>query len=197
MDKNNLRIKKIDFITTNRRLHSSNFGKTQKGVEYKSYAALLRARITGKMSKEELTQNVTSMFRTNSFMDDRIKLSDEEHKKNLQNLLKNLEPDAYEHAKNLTDKLEQTYSKNLVAIEDIYSRDELKMLEDVKEFENSVVKTENGYRWGKYILPIKLFEASVFYYRHGLDRLKTKEKVPYPYANNEYYSSTTQYYIRV
>lgn len=45
MDKNNLKIKKIDFIATDRRIHSSNFGKTQQNTEFKDYAALLRARM--------------------------------------------------------------------------------------------------------------------------------------------------------
>ncbi len=45
MDKNNLKIKKIDFISTSRRLHSTNFGKTQQKTEFKDYAALLRTRI--------------------------------------------------------------------------------------------------------------------------------------------------------
>lgn len=45
MDKNNLKIKKIDFIATDRRIHSSNFGKTQQKTEFKDYAALLRARM--------------------------------------------------------------------------------------------------------------------------------------------------------
>ena len=45
MQKNNLKIKKIDFVSTNRRLHSTNFGKTQQKTEFKDYAALLRARM--------------------------------------------------------------------------------------------------------------------------------------------------------
>ena len=45
MDKNNLKIKKIDFISTDRRIHSTNFGKTQRKTEFKDYAALLRARL--------------------------------------------------------------------------------------------------------------------------------------------------------
>lgn len=45
MDKNGLKIKKIDIVTTNRRIHSNNFGKTQQKTEFKDYAALLRARL--------------------------------------------------------------------------------------------------------------------------------------------------------
>lgn len=45
MDNNNLKIKKLDLISTNRRIHSSNFGKTQQKKEFKDYAALLRMRM--------------------------------------------------------------------------------------------------------------------------------------------------------
>lgn len=45
MDKNGLKIKKLDLISTNRRLHTSNFGKTQQKKEFKDYAKILRERL--------------------------------------------------------------------------------------------------------------------------------------------------------
>ena len=48
MDSANLKIKKLDFVSTNRRIHSSNFGKTNKNTEFKNYAAILRAKIASK-----------------------------------------------------------------------------------------------------------------------------------------------------
>lgn len=45
MDKNDLKIKKLDLIATNRRIHLANFGKTQQKKEFKDYATLLRARM--------------------------------------------------------------------------------------------------------------------------------------------------------
>ena len=45
MDKHNLKIKKLDLVSTNRRLHTSNFGKTQQNKEFKDYASLLRAKL--------------------------------------------------------------------------------------------------------------------------------------------------------
>lgn len=45
MDSNGLKIKKIDFISTKRRVHSTNFGKTNQKTEFKNYAAILRAKI--------------------------------------------------------------------------------------------------------------------------------------------------------
>lgn len=45
MDQNNLPIKKLNFISTNRRIHNSNFGRVNKEREYKDYASILRARV--------------------------------------------------------------------------------------------------------------------------------------------------------
>lgn len=45
MDTNNFKIKKIDFVSTMRRVHSSNFGKTHQKTEFKNYAAILRAKL--------------------------------------------------------------------------------------------------------------------------------------------------------
>ena len=45
MDLNNFKIKKIDFISTKRRIHSSNFGRTNQKTELKNYAAILREKL--------------------------------------------------------------------------------------------------------------------------------------------------------
>lgn len=45
MNENKLQIKKLDIVSTNRRIHSSNFGKTQQKTEFKDYATLLRAKL--------------------------------------------------------------------------------------------------------------------------------------------------------
>ena len=45
METNNFQIKKIDFVSTLRRIHSNNFGKTNKTTEFKNYAAVLRAKL--------------------------------------------------------------------------------------------------------------------------------------------------------
>ena len=45
METNGLKIKKIDYVSTDRRIHSSNFGKTNKQAEFKDYAAILRAKL--------------------------------------------------------------------------------------------------------------------------------------------------------
>lgn len=48
MDSAGLKIKKLDYVSTDRRLHSSNYGKTNKIGEFKDYAAILRARLASK-----------------------------------------------------------------------------------------------------------------------------------------------------
>ena len=45
MDLNGFKIKKIDFVSTLRRVHSTNFGKTNQKTEFKNYAAVLRAKL--------------------------------------------------------------------------------------------------------------------------------------------------------
>ena len=50
MDSAGLKVKKLDFVSTDRRLHSSNFGKTHKNTEFKNYAAILRAKLAAKKS---------------------------------------------------------------------------------------------------------------------------------------------------
>lgn len=45
MDESNLHIKKLNFVSANRRIHNSNFGRTNKEKEYIDYAAILRSKI--------------------------------------------------------------------------------------------------------------------------------------------------------
>ncbi len=45
MEKNNLPIKKLNFVSANRRIHNSNYGRLNKAGEYKDYASILRAKI--------------------------------------------------------------------------------------------------------------------------------------------------------
>ena len=45
MERNNLAIRKIDWISTDRRIHENNFGRQRRNDEFKDYAAILRARL--------------------------------------------------------------------------------------------------------------------------------------------------------
>ena len=174
MQAHGLEIKKVDFISTNRRIHASNFGKTQANKEFKDYAKILRAKLQG--NKDTMTQMIDA-FRSTTFKNDRKKLSDEEHRKNVEKLLSGLDAEAYAHAKNLTDKLELAYTKSFVSVDDIYNKKELEQIRQVKEFEKQVKRVDNAYEWNGFKLPLKLFESSVFFYKHGLNFLKNKDYV--------------------
>lgn len=45
MDRHGLKVRKLDFVATDRRIHGSNFGRTDRAVEFRDYAAVLRARL--------------------------------------------------------------------------------------------------------------------------------------------------------
>lgn len=48
MDKRGMQMKKLDFIATDRRVHNSNYGKTDRKKEFKDYASVLRARMAAR-----------------------------------------------------------------------------------------------------------------------------------------------------
>lgn len=45
LNKAGIEIKKIDFISCARRIHSANYGRTNQKDEYKDYAKILRERL--------------------------------------------------------------------------------------------------------------------------------------------------------
>ena len=45
MDAHQLPIKKVDIVTTKRRIHDTNFGKTNRSTEFVDYAKILRAKL--------------------------------------------------------------------------------------------------------------------------------------------------------
>ena len=45
MNTNNLHIEKLDLTATNRRVHETNFGKTNQNTEFSDYASVLRAKL--------------------------------------------------------------------------------------------------------------------------------------------------------
>lgn len=45
MDQHALHVEKLDFISTDRRIHNTNFGRTDRKREMQDYAAILRARL--------------------------------------------------------------------------------------------------------------------------------------------------------
>lgn len=51
MNRHNLQIKRLNFPAVNRRIHNSNFGRTNKENEYKDYATILRSKIRQEVGK--------------------------------------------------------------------------------------------------------------------------------------------------
>jgi glycosyltransferase involved in cell wall biosynthesis len=49
LDRHGIRQKKINFVSTDRRIHDNNFGRTNQKKEYRDYAAVLRARLKEKI----------------------------------------------------------------------------------------------------------------------------------------------------
>ncbi len=45
LEKYNIKLKRLDFISCNRRIHDTNYGKTNRKNEFKDYAALLRQKL--------------------------------------------------------------------------------------------------------------------------------------------------------
>jgi glycosyltransferase involved in cell wall biosynthesis len=45
MKENNFLIKRLNFVSSNRRIHNTNFGRTNKEKEYKDYASILRSNL--------------------------------------------------------------------------------------------------------------------------------------------------------
>ncbi len=123
-------------------------------------------------TKQANLQRITNLFRLTSFYGDKNKLTQEEHEKNLSNLIQNLN-DPHD----IVLKVEQTYLTKMVPIKNIYTKEELQQLDKIKKFEQEPEKVDNYFQWKNYKLPVNLFEASVFYYQHGLDTLKNPEKI--------------------
>ena len=55
---------------------------------------------------------------------------------------------------------------------DLFNNQEKLLLKQVSDFENSILKiSDNKFWYNDYLLPINHFEPSVFFYKHGLDKL--------------------------
>lgn len=61
----------------------------------------------------------------------------------------------------------------------LFTREEQKQIRELHEnFHREIFQiSDNLYSYRKYFLPVNHFESSVFYFRHGIDELRTKERV--------------------
>ena len=129
---------------------------------------------------EELRCQLQGILRLKRHHNDsttRDKLSLYEHQTNVENLLKNLDNQAKNNCLKILNRLDRLYYANTVLVTDLYSKEELKQIDDCRHFKK---KTKyNGKYWenGGYKLPIDFYEPSVFYYRNGCIAIKNKEKI--------------------
>lgn len=54
MQENGLTVRKIDLVSTDRRVHGTNFGRTRRGEEFKDFAAILRARLAAQVGRKPI-----------------------------------------------------------------------------------------------------------------------------------------------
>ena len=60
---------------------------------------------------------------------------------------------------------------------DLFNAEEKALLKKVRDFSKSILKiSDNLYCYQNYFLPINHFEASVFFYKHGIDKLQDTSK---------------------
>jgi FkbM family methyltransferase len=126
-------------------------------------------------------------------------LSEEEHQHNVDLLCRNLSPEALVRLQNILNKKDKLYYNGRVLLRDFFSDDELHTLDAVRKFhkEPKFISTSEklggggGYwQWRHYKLPGRLeavksissispirFFATVFLDKHGIDTLKTTDKI--------------------
>ncbi len=63
LSKAGIEIKKIDFISCDRRIHSANYGRTNQKDEYKDYAKILRERLKGVPNMNNTPQTLVAVER--------------------------------------------------------------------------------------------------------------------------------------
>ncbi len=100
---------------------------------------------------------------------------EEQHNANLANLYRGLEPQAREHLDTILAHRKKILDPEVASYADLYGADseDYAAFLRFEQFSKEIQPEGNYFRYGKYTLPVKDFEASVFLYRHGIDRLKT------------------------
>ena len=92
-------------------------------------------------------------------------------------LINNLDSESIKCVCNVLSRVEHAATKGLpMDVFDEYEKKKLEMLN--KNFYPNILKlSDNCYAYQKYLLPIRHFEPSVFYYKHNIDDLNDLEKI--------------------
>jgi FkbM family methyltransferase len=100
-----------------------------------------------------------------------------EHLENINKLKENLEPQALAWLEKYLSFQNRLSKGEVLRQYDIFDKSELHVYEQSLAVKNQILKHKDYYSWGKYKLPVNLFETSVFMFKHGVCNLKTFDKV--------------------
>lgn len=94
------------------------------------------------------------------------------------NLIKGLDEKSIECVSSLLAKVKRIAASESKTF-DIFTDEEIKQITKLRKeyYPNIIQLAENCYAYKQYLLPIKHFEASVFYYKHNIDDLKDLDKI--------------------
>lgn len=96
-----------------------------------------------------------------------------EHNKNVENLKKNLEPDALKHLEKILHNINLSETQSKIAINEVYDKNEIDICFKEMFLKKRIKNVENYYQYKNYKLPVKHFGAEMFINNCGLDKLKT------------------------
>lgn len=104
---------------------------------------------------------------------------DEAFEQKFLKLTKNLDKESIDTLVRIFNRIEKIYWAPENVHLDLYTQEEKKKLRELKEnFTDKIMKISSGlYYYDGYYLPANQFEDSVFYYKHGIDTLKTLDKI--------------------
>lgn len=161
----------------------------------KLYIKFLSYFVVGKQNKRDFRNNkIENIKNKNRLLDIAKYLSDsiyiygpawpandipktiEEYEQNKNELLKNLDEEARNNCLNLINKTEKTLC-NECFLNNIFSQDELIKIKMQNSFMSMVKNMGSYYQLYDYKLPINHFDSSIFYYEHGINTLKTFNKL--------------------
>ena len=99
------------------------------------------------------------------------------YQKDKEELLKNLDEEAKNNCLKILNRIEKTQNKKYFTLKNTFTKEEIKDLLKAVKYINQIKKINDYYQLDNYKLPINHFISSVFYYKHGIDILKTFDKL--------------------
>jgi FkbM family methyltransferase len=110
---------------------------------------------------------------SSDFIRPRLEIGEEEHKKNVDNLFKNLDSNARQNLEYLISKIDKCFYNLVVPNQEILNQNEIDKMKSLQFFWHEIKQTDDYYEYKKFKLPINYFEPTVFLCKHNLDKLTT------------------------